>query len=159
VGGSAHAGPSNAGKTAPRVSQDFLPAWAESAIKRVTGNRGYGLNTSMPSLDQMHKLLVEYVPEATREKTAHLTDALFCPNTHNAPKVHSSNGIYVVVCEQVVYARCSDSSCECCKPTGEVELVVGSDKWKRPWVKYTEESYTLLEALAKRKPTTQQQGT
>ena len=110
----------------------------------------------MPSLNKMHSSLVEIVPDVKRENTAHVVAALFCPNTLLAPRIHPSNGIYVVVCGETVYARCSDGSCSWSgipnkaadedseQRAEEVEVVAGTGHWRRPWVKYTERSYKKL---------------
>jgi hypothetical protein len=126
----------------------------ESAIQRVTGRGAYALNTRMPCLDKIHAQLVKFIPEARRADTAHINGALFCPNHCSEPRIHSSNGIFVVVVGDVVYATCSDRSCnnknQAVTPplSGEepVEIVEGTEKCWKPWFKYTEESYKGLES-------------
>lgn len=126
----------------------------ESAIQRITGRDGYALNTSMPCLDKMHAQLVQFVPEAKRADTAHINGALFCPNHGSEPRIHSSNGIFVVVVKDVVYATCSDKSCynkrhqttpKSSSSSDSVEVVMGTEKSWKPWFKYTEGSYNELE--------------
>lgn len=144
------AGPSTASSSPAAKSSGFLPTWMESAIQRVTGRGGYALNTSMPCLDKMHAQLVQFVPEAKRADTAHINGALFCPNHGSEPRIHSSNGIFVVVVGEVVYATCSDKSCykQPSSPSASgdsIEVVTGTEKCWRPWFKFTEESYSELE--------------
>lgn len=131
-------------------SSGFLPAWMESAIERVTGRGSYALNTSMPCLDSLHGILMKLIPEAKRANTAHVTGALFCPNNTRKPKIHSSNGTFVVVVGDVVYATCSDKSCykkhQGTPLAGEsVEVVAGTEHNPQPWFKYTEKSYSGME--------------
>jgi len=131
-------------------SSGFLPAWMESAIERVTGRGSYALNTSMPCLDSLHANLMKLIPEAKRANTAHINGALFCPNNGRNPKIHSSNGIFAVVVDDVVYVRCSDKSCISKHQdpllSGEhVEVVTGTERYPQPWFKYTEKSYSGME--------------
>lgn len=152
IGTTASAGPASttARGASPSTNAAFLPGWLESAVS----HRGYALNKSMPSLRTMHASLAEFVPGVKREDTAHIIGALVCPNTLEVPHIHSSNGIYAVVHGETVYARCSNSSCcypsKASKDSGEEdqavtpELVEGTNTWKRPWVKYTEETYKRL---------------
>lgn len=116
----------------------------------------------MPCLDAIHKQLEELVPNIKRENTAHIVAALYCPNHVHEPRIHSRNGIFVVVEGDHVFATCSDQSCynKHCPPSSlplpssaasqqhKVEVVEGTEKWSRPWVKYTEQSYTQLEHKA-----------
>jgi hypothetical protein len=104
----------------------------------------------MPSLDTVHTLLQQFVPGAKRENTAHITGALFCPNTQDDPKIHSNNGIYVVVHEEVVYTMCTDKACDGKRSPCAMaaQMVEGTSKWSNSWFKYTEESYAELESRA-----------
>jgi hypothetical protein len=122
----------------------------ESAIERVTGRGSYALNTSMPCLDGLHDNLMKIIPDAKRSNTAHVVGALFCPNNTRQPNIHSSNGTFVVVVGDVVYATCSDKSCKRKHQdpflSGEqVEVVKGTERSPQPWFKYTEESYSGME--------------
>jgi hypothetical protein len=124
----------------------------ESAVRRVTGREGLAINTSMPYLDKLHAQLARFLPQATRTKTAHIIGALFCPNHLENPKIHSSNGIFVSIVDDVVYATCSDQSCyKLSDPLSPVcvDVVKGTEEWRRPWIKYTEEIYTQLEQKAR----------
>ena len=110
----------------------------------------YALNTSMPCLDSLHANLMKLIPEAKRANTAHINGALFCPNNGRNPKIHSSNGIFAVVVDDVVYVRCSDKSCISKHQdpllSGEhVEVVTGTERYPQPWFKYTEKSYSGME--------------
>ena len=77
-------------------------------------------------------------------------------------KVHERNGTFVAVAEDgdVLYARCSDSSCSCDvedMESGWMEVV--KDSGKRPWVKLTAEKLGEFEERArqndnKRRPVT-----
>ena len=156
-GTTAGAGPAaqsaNARGASTSTKAAFLPGWLESAVP----SAGYALNKSMPSLGTLHASLAEIVPGVKREDAAHIIGAIVCPNTLKLPRTHPSNGIYVVVHGEAVYAKCSDSAC--CYPRGAskdsgnagdddgddgAELVEGTNMWRRPWVKYTEESYRRL---------------
>jgi hypothetical protein len=122
----------------------------------------------MPCLDKIHKQLVELVPEAKRECTAHIVGALYCPNYSEEPRIHSRNGIFVVAIGDDVFATCSDQSCfskhrmasqtsspsSSTPPRLAVEVVEGTERWSRPWVKYTEQSYTGLEHRANQRKKT-----
>ena len=145
--GGTTASAASAGRPRSSSSAASLPGWLESAVSQ----GGYALNKSMPSLGTLYASLVEFVPEAKREDTAHIIGALVCPNTLKTPRIHPSNGIYVVVCGETVYAKCSDNSCCFLKMDGAgedsgqtPEVVQGTVMWRRPWVKYTEESYKSL---------------
>ena len=142
-----------AGRGRSSTNAAFLPGWLESAASR----GGYALNKSMPSLGTLHASLVEFVPGVKREDTAHVIGALVCPNTLKTPRIHPSNGVYVAVCGETVYAKCSDNSCcflggasNTDEDHGYPEVVQGTVTWRRPWVKYTEESYKRL--LVRMKP-------
>ena len=132
------------------MATDFLPPWMESAIARITGRGAYAVNKSMPSLDRMHSHLAKFIPEATRENTFHMLGALYCPNNQEKPRVHSSNGTYVIRVGEDLFVRCSDSSCNH-GGSGQMvaEMVEGTATWRRPWVKYTEAAYAILEDRAK----------
>lgn len=137
------------------MSSGFLPPWMESAVHRIIGRGSYAVNRSMPCLDTMHAQLQKFVPDATRENTVHILGALYCPNNQDDPKVHSSNGTYVVRVGDELYVRCSDSSCKHMKHSTSIQMVAevveGTASRGNPWVKYTEEAYAALESKAKKK--------
>jgi hypothetical protein len=146
-GGAVNAGP-NHSAPASRAGkgQSFLPQWAESGFARITGVQVgyYGVNTSMPCLNHIHSTLSQLVPGVVREKVAHISRALFCPclACKGVPKVHESNGTFVALAEDgdVLYARCSDSSCSCDDKDMESDwMEVVKNSGKRPWVKLTAE--------------------
>lgn len=125
-----------------------------SAIARITGREGgYDVNTSMHCLDAIHGMLSKYVQGVKRESVAHVTRTLFCPclACKGVIKVHASNGTFVAVAEEgkVLYARCSDRTCQCDREdleSGLMEIVDGSGA--RPWIRLTVEKLKELESAA-----------
>ena len=143
VGGTS-AGPSTSSQKRPRSAQKFLPPWMESATS-------YTVNTSMPSLEGRYTGLKRWIPEVKKENMAHISGGcVICPCMALSGKkiVHASNGTFVALVGDVVYANCSDRSCTWRKTEDadmdEELLVEGSAVSGHPWVKYTEDNYTRL---------------
>jgi hypothetical protein len=118
---------------------------------------GYGVNTSMPTLDCLHSTLSTSVPGIKREDMAHLSRALFCPclACKGEIKVHGSNGTYVALAEKgmVLYARCADRTCVCGEEdikSGWMDVLEGTGA--RPWIKLTEEKLEELESKLQTHP-------
>ena len=110
----------------------------------------------MPSLGSRYNALQKWIPELKMENMAHVSGGYIpCPCMALSGKkvVHSSNGTYVAVVGDVMYANCSDMSCtwrnhaEDSHNDKEEEtqlLVKGTEKFGHPWVRYTEDNYTKL---------------
>ncbi len=109
----------------------------------------------MPSLESRYNGLKKWIPELKMENMAHVSGGhILCPCMALTGKkvVHSSNGTYVAVLGDVMYANCSDMSCTWRKTGGsegkeESEsslLVEGTERFGHPWVRYTEDNYTKL---------------
>jgi hypothetical protein len=146
----------------------FLPDWVESVMGGATGTRrsasSYTLNKSMPSLESRYNGLKKWIPELKMENMAHVSGGhIFCPCMALAGKkvVHSSNGTYVAVLGDVMYANCSDMSCTWRSSSGVEDrcgteedpesggetmmlLVKGTERFGHPWARYTEDNYTKL---------------
>jgi hypothetical protein len=120
----------------------------------MSSRASYAVNTSMPCLKLRHQDLQKWVPNLKKEDVAHISGGCIpCPCMALSGKkvVHMSNGTFVAVVGDVMYANCSDRSCTWMakqKDDGSLEveelLVEGSGAYGRPWVKYTEENYTKL---------------
>ena len=106
----------------------------------------------MNSLDYIHVVLSSQVKTIKREDVAHIGGYLFCPSVacKGILKVHSRNGTFVALAEDghVLYARCSDKTCNCTKEqmeSGHMDVLNKDDT--RPWVRLTEEK--LVEFASK----------
>lgn len=147
VGEGASAGPSTSSSQKRPHSTTFLPSWVESASRS-----SYTLNKSMPSLENRYNALKKWIPELKKEQMAHVSGGyIYCPCMALAGKkiVHSSNGTYVAVMGDVLYANCSDMSCTWNEVAENQEdhemlLVKGTESFGHPWVRYTEDNYTRL---------------
>ena len=130
----------------------FLPPWITESAGATSSSSSYTLNTSMPSLEMRYNSLKECVPELERGNMAHVSGGcVYCPCMALTGKaiVHKSNGTYVAVVGDALYATCSDRSCTWEPSDGTRKdddglLVEGTGYFGHPWVKYTEESYTRL---------------
>lgn len=96
--------------------------------------------------------LKKWIPEVKKENVAHISGGcVICPCMALSGKktVHASNGTFVALVGDVMYANCSDRSCTWWRkqeaaPLLDDMLVEGSEVYGHPWVKYTEDSYTRL---------------
>ena len=106
----------------------------------------------MQCLEARYDRLKEHVPEVKREDVGHIIAAVPCPiqALYGKMKVHANNGIFVAKAgDDVLYAMCSN-----CSLCGEFDvkksmasIVEGMEKSGRPWVKYTEETFSKAQGI------------
>ena len=109
----------------------------------------------MQCLELKYKRLKEHVPEVKREDVGHIIAAIPCPIQALCGKVqvHANNGVFVAKTgENMMYALCSN-----CSLCGEfdvekslAEIVVGMEKSRSPWVKYTEDTFNKMLQISKK---------
>ena len=133
----------------PRISSGgqassggFLPGWLESAIQHVTGMKS-NVNKTMACLDRRYEVIAGCVEGIERKHMAHIT-GLFCPSLaiKGEARVHTNNGCFVAVKDDVVYARCSDCTCSDVQQSGSfVDIVEGTESKQIPWIRLDENMY------------------
>lgn len=127
------------------LSKTFLPGWLESAIQDVTGGK-CKMNTRMACLDKRHEEISKHVDGIERKNMAHIS-GLFCPSLamQGVARVHTNNGCFVAVKDDVVYARCSVCACSGVDQSGSlVEIVDGTQGKQYPWVRLENEVYNKM---------------
>ena len=111
----------------------------------------------MQCLETRYDSLIKHVPDVKREDVGHIIAAVPCPiqALYGKVQIHANNGVFVAKTgDDVLYAMCSN-----CSVCGEIDAekslastVEGMEKSRRPWVKYTEETFGKMMQQMSKKP-------
>jgi hypothetical protein len=104
------------------------------------------MNTTMKCLNKKHEDISKHIEGIDKKHVAHVF-GLFCPSLaiQGVTRMHTKNGCFVAVKDDVVYARCSDCACSDVDQSGSlVEIVEGTGGWQYPWVKLDNEAYSRM---------------